>query len=133
MTIFLSVVCYSFPFQPIGIKAAAMLLTPLSVASRLNWAAAFLVSCISTFIPRELIYFLVSGVMGYVEAPKPRIRRSRWLSVFKMCNRFVESSCCIKLDVLLNLYEISFTYQALATQDPARPTFHFRQSTALWD
>lgn len=73
----LNKVCYAFPFQPIGIKAAAMLLTPLSVASRLNWAAAFLVSCISTLIPRELIYFLVSGEIGYVEAPRPRIRRSR--------------------------------------------------------
>jgi len=28
--------CYVFPSQPIGINAAAMLVTPLSVASRLN-------------------------------------------------------------------------------------------------
>ncbi len=53
-----------------------MLLTPLSVASRLNCAAAFLVSCISTLIPKELMYFLVCGEIGYVEAPKPSMRRS---------------------------------------------------------
>jgi hypothetical protein len=32
------------PFQPMGIRAAATLSVPLSVASRLNCAAAFLVS-----------------------------------------------------------------------------------------
>lgn len=60
--------------------AAATLLTPLSVANKLNCAAAFLVSCISTLIPRELIHLLVCGEMGYVLAPKPRMRRSTVVS-----------------------------------------------------
>ena len=62
--------------HPIGIKAAAILLTPLSVARRLNCAAAFRVSCISTLIPNELIYFLVSGEMGYIDGPSPKMSMS---------------------------------------------------------
>lgn len=45
--------------HPIGTNAAATLCVPLSVASKLNCAAAFLVSCISTLIPRLLMYCLV--------------------------------------------------------------------------
>lgn len=71
-------VSYYFPLNPIGSKAAAILLTPLSVASKLNCAAAFLVSCISTLMPNELRYFLVSGDMGYVEAPNPSINMSTY-------------------------------------------------------
>ncbi len=57
-------------------RAAATFATPLSVARRLNWAAAFLVSWTSTRIPSELICLRVSGEMGCTEGPSPRIRRS---------------------------------------------------------
>lgn len=64
------------PFHPIGIIAAAISETPRSVASRLNCAAAFLVSTTSTLTPSELICFLVSGESGMIEPPIPRINRS---------------------------------------------------------
>ncbi len=63
--------------NPMGIKAAATLPTPLSVANRLNWAAAFRVSWISTLIPRLLIYCLVFGLIGRISFPSPRISRSK--------------------------------------------------------
>lgn len=59
-----------------GINAAATLPTPLSVANRLNCAAAFLVSCTSTLIPNPLIYRLVSGAIRRIDAPSPRINKS---------------------------------------------------------
>lgn len=62
--------------HPSGTKAAATLPRPLSVASRLYCAAAFLVSCISTWIPSELIAFLVAGLSGIIFGPNPRINRS---------------------------------------------------------
>ena len=63
-------------FHPIGTNAAATASTPLSVASKLNCAAAFLVSCTSTRIPKELINLLVSGEMGIIRGPSPNISRS---------------------------------------------------------
>ncbi len=62
--------------HPMGINAHATLPTPRSVASRLNCAAAFRVSCTSTRMPSELIYCLVSGAIGYIEGPRPSISRS---------------------------------------------------------
>lgn len=62
--------------HPIGTKAHATLPTPLSVASRLNCAAAFLVSCTSTLIPIPLMHLLVSGAIGYMPGPNPNINRS---------------------------------------------------------
>ena len=62
--------------HPIGIIAAAIVSTPLSVARRLNCEAAFLVSCTSTRIPIALIIRRVSGERGYMVGPRPRIRRS---------------------------------------------------------
>ena len=64
-------------FQPRGISAAATSPTPRSVARRLNCEAAFLVSCISTRMPKELIYLLVSGDRGRIEGPRPRTSRSK--------------------------------------------------------
>ena len=64
------------PFHAIGINAAAIAEIPLSVANKLNCAAAFLVSCMSTRIPISLIRRLVAGEIGKVEAPSPRINRS---------------------------------------------------------
>ena len=64
--------------HPIGTIAAATSCTPLSVARRLNCAAAFLVSCTSTLMPRELIYRLVCGEMGSIFGPRPRIKRSKF-------------------------------------------------------
>ena len=48
---------YDLPLYPypMGINAAAISVTPRSVARRLNCAAAFRVSCTSTRIPRELM------------------------------------------------------------------------------
>lgn len=63
-------------FQPIGINAAATSSTPLSVANRLNWLAAFLVSSTSTLMPKLAICFLVAGLSGLFSGPKPRINRS---------------------------------------------------------
>lgn len=62
--------------HPIGIRAQATLPTPLSVANRLNCAAAFLVSCTSTLIPMSLMYLLISGAIGYIRGPNPRINKS---------------------------------------------------------
>lgn len=59
-----------------GINAAAIVDTPLSVARRLNCAAAFLVFCTSTRIPSPLILRLVASESGYIEAPSPRISKS---------------------------------------------------------
>lgn len=63
-------------FHPTGIRAAATSSTPLSVANKLNCAAAFLVSSTSTLIPRPLICFLVSGLSGAMRGPTPSINRS---------------------------------------------------------
>lgn len=71
----------TFSLQPIGMSAAATLPMPLSVASRLNCAAAFLVSCSSTRIPRLLMYFLVLGASGTMEVPTPRMSKSTQLLV----------------------------------------------------
>lgn len=68
--------CFIGSFQPRGIRAAATFPTPRSVASRLNWAAAFLVSCTSIRIPSELICFRVCGEIGCIEVPNPSINRS---------------------------------------------------------
>lgn len=57
-------------------NAAATSPTPRSVASKLNWAAAFRVSSTSSRIPNEIICSLVSGETGSMEDPTPRIRRS---------------------------------------------------------
>ena len=62
--------------HPIGTRAAATCCTPLSVASKLNCAAAFLVSWTSILIPRSLICRLVSGLRGKIVRPVPKIRRS---------------------------------------------------------
>ena len=62
--------------HPIGTNAHATLSTPLSVASRLNCAAAFLVSCVSSLIPISPIYLLVSGATGYIPGPNPSINKS---------------------------------------------------------
>jgi hypothetical protein len=62
--------------QPIGISAAATCCTPRSVASRLNCAAAFLVSWISSRMPRLLRYFLIAGAMGVTRGPVPMISKS---------------------------------------------------------
>lgn len=70
-------------FHPNGTKAAATLPTPLSVASKLNCAAAFLVSCISTWIPSKLIALLVAGLSGIIFGPTPRIKRSIMTSAFR--------------------------------------------------
>lgn len=75
----LNAVHYSAPtpsFQPIGIIAAATSFTPLSVANKLNCAAAFLVSNTSTRMPSAAICRLVSGLRGMIEGPVPMIRRS---------------------------------------------------------
>ena len=64
------------PFHPLGIIAAAISDTPLSVASILNCAAALRVSTISIRIPSALMCFLVSGESGYIAAPIPIINRS---------------------------------------------------------
>lgn len=63
-------------FQPIGTKAAATSSTPLSVASRLNCAAAFLVSNTSTRMPIALIAFLNSGLIGRISGPSPSMNKS---------------------------------------------------------
>ena len=62
--------------QPMGIKAAATSPTPLSVARRLNWEAAFLVSRTSTRIPKLVMWRLVSGLSGRSSGPSPSIKRS---------------------------------------------------------
>lgn len=62
--------------HPIGIRAHATLPTPLSVANKLNCAAAFLVSCTSTLIPISLTHLLVSGATGHMPGPSPSINRS---------------------------------------------------------
>ena len=54
---------------------------PRSVASRLNCAAAFLVSWISIRMPNEFRYARVEGEIGYVEGPRPRTTRSEARSV----------------------------------------------------
>ena len=59
-----------------GTRAAATCSTPLSVASRLYCAAAFLVSCTSILIPRSLMCSRVAGEIGMVDGPVPIIRRS---------------------------------------------------------
>lgn len=71
-------------FQPIGMRAAATSPTPRSVASRLNWAAAFLVSCTSIRMPSALICFRVSGEMGCIEGPNPSINRSVFQSATRL-------------------------------------------------
>ena len=80
----LNAVHYSAPtpsFQPIGIIAAATSFTPLSVANKLNCAAAFLVSNTSTRMPSAAICRLVSGLRGMIEGPVPMIRRSGSVSI----------------------------------------------------
>ena len=62
--------------HPMGTKAAATSDTPLSVASKLNWEAAFLVSRTSTRIPRLPICRFVSGLRGRISGPRPSIKRS---------------------------------------------------------
>lgn len=59
-----------------GIRAAATFATPRSVASKLNWAAAFLVSRSSIRMPSSDIARLVSGANGTFDGPTPIIRRS---------------------------------------------------------
>lgn len=58
---------------PKGTIAALISPMPLSVASMLNWAAAFLVSWMSMRIPRELRYCFVAGERGDIEGPNPSI------------------------------------------------------------
>ena len=62
--------------QPMGISAAATSPTPLSVASRLNCAAAFLVSSTSTLMPRSAMRCLVCGLSGKLFLPTPMTKRS---------------------------------------------------------
>lgn len=62
--------------SPKGMIAALISLMPLSVASMLNCAAAFLVSWMSMRIPRELRYCLVAGERGNIEGPSPSINMS---------------------------------------------------------
>jgi hypothetical protein len=50
--------------QPMGTIAAATWPTPRSVASRLNCAAAFLVSWTSNRMPRSLRYLRTAGARG---------------------------------------------------------------------
>lgn len=64
-------------FHPMGIKAAATSETPRSVASRLNCAAAFLVSKTSTLIPSSAMCFLVSGLSGRLCFPTPMTSKSK--------------------------------------------------------
>lgn len=98
-----------------GINAQATLPTPRSVASRLNCAAAFRVSCTSTRMPSELMYCLVSGAMGYIEGPRPSMSRSisKVLSVI---------GPTVLLDFPLHLLTSNaLTYLAWATPIPAHP------------
>jgi len=67
---------FYIPVHPTGINAVETSRTPRSAVSRLNCAAAFLVSCTSILIPSRFICLLVSGESGYTEAPRPRIKRS---------------------------------------------------------
>lgn len=62
--------------QPIGIRTAAISVTPLSVASRLNCAAAFLVSSTSTRMPSLATACLVDGLSGAMLFPVPIINMS---------------------------------------------------------
>ena len=62
--------------HPIGTSAAATCCTPLSVASILYCAAAFLVSCTSILIPNSLILRLVAGLNGKMLFPVPKNSRS---------------------------------------------------------
>lgn len=62
--------------HPKGIKAAATSETPRSVASKLNCAAAFLVSNISTLMPSSEMHLLVCGLNGRLFLPTPSMRRS---------------------------------------------------------
>lgn len=57
-------------------SAAATCPTPLSVASRLNCAAAFLVSWTSNRIPWSLRYLRTAGARGTVLGPVPMMSRS---------------------------------------------------------
>jgi hypothetical protein len=64
--------------KPIGIRAPATAFNPLSVASRLYCAAAFLVSWISTLIPRELRCCLTRGLTGRISLPRPSMSKSNF-------------------------------------------------------
>jgi hypothetical protein len=63
-------------FHPTGISAAATCCIPLSVASKLYWLAAFLVSSTSILIPKSLMNLLVAGLMGIMLGPVPMISKS---------------------------------------------------------
>jgi hypothetical protein len=63
-------------FHPIGTNAAATCCKPLSVANKLNCAAAFRVSWISTRTPSSVKSFLVAGLRGRIPGPVPRISKS---------------------------------------------------------
>jgi len=68
---------YHLPsLHPTGTNAAATLPTPLSVASKLNIAAAFPVSPTSTLTPIPPSTALVSGATGTIAPPTPKINRS---------------------------------------------------------
>lgn len=62
--------------HPTGTNAAATSPTPLSVASILYIAAAFLVSSTSTLTPISLTILLVSGLNGLISGPSARINKS---------------------------------------------------------
>ena len=63
-------------FHPMGINAAATSETPRSVASKLNWAAAFLVSSTSTLMPSSAMCCLVCGLKGMLLLPTPMTSKS---------------------------------------------------------
>jgi hypothetical protein len=68
--------------HPIGTNAAATCPTPRSVASKLNCAAAFRVSCISSRMPRSLRYLRTWGAIGYTLGPVPMINKSAFVSLY---------------------------------------------------
>ncbi|KAK6429255.1 hypothetical protein LTR95_014597 [Oleoguttula sp. CCFEE 5521] len=66
-----------FPIpQPTGTIAPATFCTPLSVANKLNCAAAFLVSCTSTLIPISAILCRVFTLNGTIPLPVPNTSKS---------------------------------------------------------
>lgn len=111
--------------HPNGTKAAATLPRPLSVASRLYCAAAFLVSCISTWIPSELIAFLVAGLSGIIFGPNPRINKSM------TC----QSPIITPSTRLPRIHNTSFgvTHQVSATPFPELPNSRPQPPTALYN
>jgi hypothetical protein len=105
--------------HPIGTSAAATCPTPRSVASRLNCAAAFLVSCISSRMPRSLRYLRTLGAIGYTLGPVPMINKSGLVRF--ACSQNSISIACRQ----------SSTYRASDTPIPGHPNSIAESPTVL--